>query len=118
MSFRFFRRIRLAPGLMLNLSKRGGSLSFGPRGAKITAGTSGVRRTMSLPGTGLWYTEKVGSRGCGGRGRSRGRAGSPTADGALPPTATVRPQDRLTLGFFRRLVPPSMTARAVKADYM
>lgn len=51
MAFRFFRRVRLAPGLTLNLSKRSGSLSFGPRGAKVTAGTSGVRRTVSLPGT-------------------------------------------------------------------
>ncbi|MEX2388201.1 MAG: DUF4236 domain-containing protein [Phycisphaeraceae bacterium] len=105
MAFRFFRRVRLAPGLSLNLSKRGGSLSFGPRGAKVTAGTSGVRRTVSLPGTGLWYTEKVG----GGKRRSTPRrrgSASPSSNGTLPPAPTVRAQDRLTLGFFKRLVTP------------
>lgn len=107
MAFRFFRRVRLAPGLTLNLSKRGGSLSLGPRGAKVTAGTSGVRRTVSLPGTGLWYTEKVGSkkRTSGSRGR-RSRASSPSRNGRLPPAPTVRPEDRLTLGFFKRLITP------------
>lgn len=111
MAFRFFRRVRLAPGLTLNLTKRGGSLSFGPRGAKITAGTSGVRRTVSVPGTGLWYTEKVGGRkrssSRGGNGRRRAsRARQPSPDGQAPPVPTVRPEDRLTLGFFRRLLTP------------
>ncbi|MEX0744880.1 MAG: DUF4236 domain-containing protein [Phycisphaeraceae bacterium] len=105
MAFRFFRRVQLVPGLSLNLSKRGGSLSFGPRGAKLTAGTSGVRRTVSLPGTGLWYTEKVG----GGKRRSLRRergSGDSSSNGALPPAPTVRAQDRLTLGFLKRLVTP------------
>ena len=67
MAFRFFRRIKLAPWLTLNLSKRGVSFSFGPRGAKITTGTNGVRGTVGLPGTGLSYTKKLG------RGRRRKR---------------------------------------------
>ncbi|RLC08862.1 MAG: DUF4236 domain-containing protein, partial [Deltaproteobacteria bacterium] len=41
MSFRFWRRIKIAPGVTLNLSKSGGSLSFGPRGAKFTVGSRG-----------------------------------------------------------------------------
>ncbi|MBS3821946.1 MAG: DUF4236 domain-containing protein, partial [Phycisphaerae bacterium] len=44
MAFRFFRRTKIAPGLSLNLSKRGVSASVGPRGAKLTAGTRGPRR--------------------------------------------------------------------------
>ena len=39
MGFRFWRRIKIAPGVTLNLSKSGGSLSFGPRGAKFTVGS-------------------------------------------------------------------------------
>ncbi|PXF54827.1 MAG: hypothetical protein C4B57_05760 [Deltaproteobacteria bacterium] len=46
MSFRFWRRIRIAPGVTLNLSKSGGSLSFGPRGAKFTVGSCGKRGTV------------------------------------------------------------------------
>ncbi|MDI7252965.1 MAG: DUF4236 domain-containing protein, partial [Actinomycetota bacterium] len=56
MAFRFWRRIRIAPGVTLNLSKSGGSLSFGPRGAKFTIGTRGKRATVGIPGTGLFYT--------------------------------------------------------------
>lgn len=104
MAFRFFRRLKIAPGLTLNLTKRGGSLSFGPRGAKLTAGTSGVRRTMSVPGTGLWYTERVGSgKGAGrrggrqhgrgqGSGRTRSRGHQPTADGQDPPVPRLHPE--------------------------
>jgi hypothetical protein len=56
MGFRFWRRVRIAPELTLNLSKSGGSISFGPRGAKFTVGGRGKRATVGLPGTGLFYT--------------------------------------------------------------
>jgi Protein of unknown function (DUF4236) len=56
MPLRFFRRIRIAPGLTVNVSKSGASVSVGPRGAKLTVGRRGVRRTVGLPGTGLYYT--------------------------------------------------------------
>ena len=66
MGFRFFKRIKIFPGLTLNLSKTGASLSAGIRGAHITVGSKGVRKTVGLPGTGLFYTEynkHVGSSG-------------------------------------------------------
>src|SRR2546423_6672730 len=56
MPLRFFRRIRIAPGLTVNVSKSGASVSVGPRGAKVTVGRKGVRRTVGLPGTGVFYT--------------------------------------------------------------
>jgi Protein of unknown function (DUF4236) len=41
----FFRKsVKLAPGLRLNLSKRGAGLSAGPRGAKLSANTRRERR--------------------------------------------------------------------------
>ena len=46
MGLRFWRRIRIAPGLTLNLSKSGGSLSFGPRGAKFTMCSMGKLLTL------------------------------------------------------------------------
>jgi len=97
MSFRFWRRIKIAPGVTLNLSKSGGSLSFGPRGAKFTVGSRGKRATVGIPGTGLFYTTTLPS------GRSSGRR---SASYSAPAVPTVRPEDRLTLGFFKRLVTP------------
>jgi len=97
MSFRFWRRIRIAPGVTLNLSKSGGSLSFGPRGAKFTVGSRGKRATVGIPGTGLFYTTTLPS------GRSGGRRSASYSASAVP---TVRPEDRLTMGFFKRLITP------------
>jgi hypothetical protein len=61
MPLRFFRRVRIAPGLTLNLSRSGPSLSMGVRGAHVTVGRRGVRRTVGLPGTGLFYTSHTGA---------------------------------------------------------
>ena len=57
MDFRLFRRIKIAPGITLNLSKSGLSASAGVRGARVTLGPRGVRRTVGIPGTGISYTE-------------------------------------------------------------
>jgi hypothetical protein len=54
--FRLFRRIKIAPGVTINVSKSGLSTSFGPKGAKITVGKRGVRKTVGIPGTGMYYT--------------------------------------------------------------
>jgi len=56
MGFRFRRRIRLLPGITLNLGKRGASVSAGVRGAHVTVGPTGTRTTVGLPGTGMSYT--------------------------------------------------------------
>jgi hypothetical protein len=56
MPLRFQRRIRIAPGISLNLNKNSVSTSFGQRGAHITVGPKGKRSTIGLPGTGLSYT--------------------------------------------------------------
>lgn len=42
MGFRFQRRITLAPGIRLNLSKSGLGLSVGPRGASLSVGPRGA----------------------------------------------------------------------------
>jgi hypothetical protein len=59
MGLRFTRRVSLIPGLRLNLSKSGASLSIGHRGAWYTVGPKGRRATLGLPGTGLYWTERV-----------------------------------------------------------
>jgi hypothetical protein len=54
--FRLFRRIKIAPGVTINVSKSGLSTSFGPKGAKVTIGKRGIRKTIGIPGTGISYT--------------------------------------------------------------
>lgn len=56
MGWRFQRRRKILPGVTLNVGKRGGSVSVGPRGAKLNAGGArGLTATSSLLGTGLAY---------------------------------------------------------------
>lgn len=56
---RFWRRVKVAPGLTINLSKSGPSLSVGPRGSKVTFGRRGIRQTVGLPGTGLYMSRQL-----------------------------------------------------------
>lgn len=59
MGLRFTRRFSIIPGLRVNLSKSGASLSIGHRGAWYTVGPRGRRATIGLPGTGIYWTETV-----------------------------------------------------------
>ena len=59
MAFRFLRRFKIAPGLSLNLSKSGVSVSLGGKGAKYTVGTNGQHVSLCIPGSGLFYTKKI-----------------------------------------------------------
>lgn len=97
---RFWRRMKIAPGLTLNLSKSGGSLSLGSRGAKHTISSRGRRTTVGIPGTGLFYTT-TGPKGRGTGKTSRSRRQT------RPPVPTVPAKDKLTMGFFKRLVTPA-----------
>jgi len=57
MGWRVFRRVRLGPGIRLNLSRSGPSLSVGGRGFSKTLGRRGVRTTVGIPGTGIYHTD-------------------------------------------------------------
>ena len=83
MGFRFFKRIRLATGITMNLSKSGASVSFGPRGAKFTLGRRGARGTIGLPGTGMHYTT-TSSWAHKGKAASSARLARPSAFGSHP----------------------------------
>jgi hypothetical protein len=56
MGIRFSKRIKILPGISLNLSKTGISVSLGTRGMRVTANKHGVRKTIGIPGTGLSAT--------------------------------------------------------------
>ncbi|MEB1806484.1 MAG: DUF4236 domain-containing protein [Bacillaceae bacterium] len=62
MSFRFQKRVRVAPGVRLNISKRGISSSIGPRGASLTVGKRGLYGNVGLPGSGLSYRTRIDRR--------------------------------------------------------
>ena len=95
MGFRFWRRKKIFPGITLNLSKSGASLSFGPRGAKYTIGARGQRISLGIPGTGLFYTEKIGKKK------------------KLRKTQNNQDADALSLSFFKRLVTPDSEAALI-----
>ncbi len=61
MGFRFRKSVKIAPGVKINLSKSGGSLSLGGRGATVNIGSRGVRSTYSIPGTGISYVTQTSS---------------------------------------------------------
>lgn len=133
MGIRFFRRVRIAPGLTLNLSRRGASVSVGQRGARATVGQRGVRTTLGAPGTGLSWTKQHAPRGSGGAGRAAaagrtaaaGRGGAPGADpqGADPlaPGLLARlrmsPQEKAFVAACRALRdgPPEAVAPALQS---
>jgi hypothetical protein len=56
MGLRYYRRVQIIPGLKINLSRSGPSISVGSRGAWYTVGPRGRRVTAGLPGTGLFFT--------------------------------------------------------------
>lgn len=60
MAIRFRRTIKIAPGLKINVGKRGVSVSAGVRGATATYGRGGLYGNVGVPGTGLSYRSKIG----------------------------------------------------------
>ena len=57
MGFNFRKSFKIAPGVRLNVGKKGiSSVSVGGKGARINVGKKGTRTTVGLPGTGLSYS--------------------------------------------------------------
>ena len=57
---RFHRSMRLLPGVRMNLSKTGLSISLGVKGARVNLGSRGVRTTVGIPGSGFSYIDQEG----------------------------------------------------------
>lgn len=93
MGVRFRRRIKLAPGLHLNLSGSGLSLSAGPRGASMTfGGRRGTYMNTGIPGSGLYMRERVGA--AQSHASSRPAAGASTVQMSV--TASVEDDGTVT----------------------
>ncbi len=59
MPLRFRRTIKVAPGVKLNLSKGGVSTTVGTKNLKFNFGKRGVKRTVSIPGTGIQEVDYI-----------------------------------------------------------
>ena len=59
MGWRYRKRIKLFPGVFLNISKSGISINVGTKGANVTLGPKGSYVNTGLPGTGLYRRDKV-----------------------------------------------------------
>jgi hypothetical protein len=57
---RFIKRIKIAKGVSLNLSKKGAGLSAGPKGMKISRSAQGkVSGSIGIPGSGFSYRTRL-----------------------------------------------------------
>jgi len=54
---RFQKRIKIIPGVTINLSRKGVSTSVGVTGARVTYGHGEKRTTIGLPGTGISHSQ-------------------------------------------------------------
>ena len=70
MGLRFQKRIRVLPGVRVNVGLRGVSTSVGVPGASLTFGKRGTHANLGAPGTGLSYRSRIDGS-AGGRASSR-----------------------------------------------
>lgn len=63
MGFRFQKRIKILPGVRINLSKSGVSTSIGRPGATVNVRKGKVKATVGVPGTGVSYSMENRSSG-------------------------------------------------------
>ena len=59
MGWRYRKRIKIFPGIYINISKNGISTNVGVKGANVTFGPNGTYVNTGIPGTGLYQRDKV-----------------------------------------------------------
>lgn len=59
MGFKFRKRIKVMPGLTINLSKSGISTTVGTKGLSVNLGKKGAYLNTGIPGTGIYNREKL-----------------------------------------------------------
>ena len=60
MGLNFRKSIKIGKNSRINLSKSGIGVSTGAKGARIGVGPRGIRKTVSIPGTGIYATKQTG----------------------------------------------------------
>jgi hypothetical protein len=69
MGFRFTKRIKIIPGIRVNLSKSGVSTSIGTKGASVNLGRRS-KLTVGLPGTGISHSTSLSGASAPSRKRA------------------------------------------------
>jgi len=83
---KFRKRISIAPGVKINLSKSGVSGTFGVRGASVNVGKNGAFVNTGIPGTGIYDRHKLG----GARGANETESGEvPTSGKEVVPIGKI-----------------------------
>lgn len=59
MGIKFRKRITIAPGFKINISRRGISTTIGPKGFSVNAGKKGVYLNTGIPGTGIYDRKRL-----------------------------------------------------------
>jgi len=59
MSWGFRKRIKIIPGVHINLSGKGISTTIGIPGASINVNQDGIHHNLGIPGTGLYSKDKI-----------------------------------------------------------
>lgn len=77
MGYRFRKRVKILPGVYLNASAHGLSMSVGPRGASLNFSSRGTYANTKVPGLPLYQRQRVD----GGRAPRRGSTAAPVLDG-------------------------------------
>lgn len=73
MGLRFRKSVKIAPGVKLNFGKKSMGISVGNKFGGVSVNSrSGIHRRVSIPGTGISYTEKVYSCDRHKEGKERG----------------------------------------------
>ena len=82
MGWRWRKRVKVAPGVSINLGPGGVGVSAGVRGSRVSVGPTGrVTQTVGIPGTGIYHQQTVS----GGKKTPKGQPAG------LPPGYQLQP---------------------------
>lgn len=60
MAWKYRKRIKIAPGVTINVSRSGVSTTIGPKGASVNIGKNGTYLNTGIPGTGIYDRKRIG----------------------------------------------------------
>ena len=64
MAFRFRKSFKIAPGIRVNIGKKGlSSIGMGPRGASVSMGRQGTHANVGISGTGISFRHRLDGSG-------------------------------------------------------
>ena len=101
MGWRFHRRVKIFPGVTMNIGKTGTSYTIGPRGMTTSISSKGIRHSYGIPGTGISYQTPLKKWGdSSNSSQTNRRKLSPAEQQQLIKQSDYQ---KLNLGFFSKL---------------